>query len=91
MFQLADFAQVKRLLDEVGTVEARLTPNELELYRTLKAKYDDPSAGSFDDKTCLEVILRNVKIRAGYGLKPEDTTGRVIDLHGKGDKADSEN
>ncbi len=84
MFQLADFAEVKRLLDEVAGVEARLTPNELELYRTLKAKYDDPGAGSFDDKTCLAVILRNVKIRAGYGLKPEETTSRVIDLPRKG-------
>ena len=83
MFQLADFAEVKRLLDEVAAVEAQLTPNELELYRTLKAKYEDPGAGAFDDKTCLKVILRNVKIRAGYGLKPEETTARVIDLRRK--------
>lgn len=80
MFSLTDFAEVKRLLEEVATVEGGLTPNELELYRSLKAKYDDPSAGSFDDKTCLEVILRNIEIRKGYRLAPGDTTGRVIDM-----------
>ncbi len=85
MFSLADFAEVKRLLDEVAAVEDRLTPNELELYRTLKARYEDPGAGSFDDKTCLEVILRNIKVRAGYGLEPKDTTSRVIDMPRVGD------
>ncbi len=80
MFSLADFAEVKRLLEEVAAVEDRLTPNELELYRSLKAKYDDPGAGSFDDKTCLEVILRNIEIRKGFRLAPGDTAGRVIDM-----------
>lgn len=80
MFSLADFAEVKRLLDQVALVEDRLTPNELELFRTLKARYDDPGAGSFDDKTCLEVTLRNIEIRQKVGLAPGDTTKRVIDL-----------
>ncbi len=80
MFKLTDFAEVKRLLDEVAAVEDRLTPNELELFRTLKARYEDPGAGSFEDKTCLEVILRNIKVRTGFGLKPEETAGRVIEL-----------
>jgi hypothetical protein len=80
MFSLADFAEVKRLLEAVAVVEEGLTPNELELYRSLKAKYDDPGAGSFDDKTCLEVILRNIEIRKGYRLVPGDTAGRVIDM-----------
>ena len=80
MFSLADFAEVKRLLEEVGAVEGRLTPNELEIYRTLKDRYGNPGAGSFDDKTCLEVILRNVEVRKGYGLEPGATAGRIIDL-----------
>ena len=80
MFSLTDFAEVKHLLDQVGLVEDRLTPNELELYRTLKARYEDPGAGSFDDKTCLEVILRNIEVRKGFRLAPGDTAGRVIDM-----------
>ena len=50
MFNLTDFTEVKRLLDEVAAVEDRLTPNELELFRTLKARYEDPGAGSFSAK-----------------------------------------
>ena len=80
MFDMVDFAVVKRLIEEVEALEDRLTGNELELYRSIKARYEDPAPGSFDDKVCLEVILRNVKIREGYRLKPEDTAGRVIDL-----------
>ncbi len=87
MFKLTDFAEVKQLLDEVAAVEGKLTPNELELFRTLKARYEDPGAGSFEDKTCLEVILRNIKVRQGFGLKPEETTGRVIELGKKDTKA----
>ena len=74
-------------LGKVAAVEERLTPNELELFRTLKLRYEDPGAGSFEDKTCLEVILRNIKVRKGFGLEPEQTTSRVIEL-GKKDEAD---
>ena len=80
MFDMVDFAVVKRLIEEVEALEDRLTGNELELYRSIKARYEEPAPGSFDDKVCLEVILRNVKIREGYKLEPEDTAGRVIDL-----------
>ena len=72
-----------------GQVRAEgLTPNELELYRTLRVRYEDPGAGSFEDKTCLEVILRNIKVRQGVGLKPEETTSRVIELERKGKSAE---
>ncbi len=80
MFDMTSFAEVKRLLEEVGALEEQLTSNELEMYRSLKAKYDEPGHTAFDDKICLEVILRNVKIRAGYRLEPGDTSGRVIDM-----------
>ena len=80
MFDMTSFAEVKRLLEELGALEARLTSNELEMYRSLKAKYEEPGQTAFDDKICLEVILRNVKIRAGYRLEPGDTAGRVIDM-----------
>lgn len=79
-FDMTLFAEVKRMLDEVGPLEDSLTPNERELFRSLLAKYQEPADTAFDDKVCLEVILRNIKIREGYGLDPKDTAGRVYHL-----------
>ena len=79
-FEMTLFAEVKRLLEEVAPLEGRLTPNERELFRSLLAKYQEPAHTAFDDKVCLEVILRNIKIREGYGLDPKDTAGRVYNL-----------
>jgi hypothetical protein len=54
MPNLRELAEVTRLLDELAAVEDALTPNERELYRSLKAKHATPGAGSFDDRTCLD-------------------------------------
>ena len=80
MFDLKAYVEVKDLLDQVALIEDRLSANERELFRSLKAKYDEPGPGSFDDKVCLEVLLRNVEIRAGYGLTGRDAGTRRIDL-----------
>ena len=85
MPNLSELAQVMGLLDQLAAVEEELTPNERELFHSLKAKYAAPGPGSFEDKTCLEVMLRNVEVRRGYGLAPQDTVGRVIDLPRKED------
>jgi hypothetical protein len=85
MPKLSELAEVMGLLDRLAAVEEELTPNERELFHSLKAKYEAPGPGSFDDKTCLEVMLRNVAVRRGYGLDPQDTVGRVIDLPRKED------
>lgn len=89
MPKLIDLIQVNRLLDQLAAVEEKLTPNERELFNNPKAKYRDPGATSFDDKTCLEVMLRNVEIRRGYGLDPKDTVGRMIGLPRTGDAEDA--
>lgn len=89
MPSLIDIVQVTRLLDQLATVEEKLTPNERDLFHTLKAKYREPGATSFDDTTCLEVMLRNVEIRRGYGLDPKNTVGRVIDLPRTGNAEDA--
>ncbi len=68
MFDMASFVEVKTLLQAVAAVESKLSANELEMYRSLEAKYQEPGHTSFDDKICLEVMLRNIKIRTGYGL-----------------------
>lgn len=80
MFNLARHAEVTRLLDALEARIEELTPNELELYRTLRAKYASPDHSDFDDVTCLEVMLRNVDIRKGYNMDPRKDPGRTIDL-----------
>jgi hypothetical protein len=85
MPNLSELAEVMRLLDQLAAVEDELTPNERELFRSLKTKYESPGPTSFDDQTCLEVMLRNVAVRRGYNLDPQDTIGRIIDLPRKDD------
>jgi hypothetical protein len=76
MRKLIDHIQMNRLLDRLAAVKEKLTPNERELFHKL------------DDKTCLEVMLRNIEIRRGYALDPKDTVGRIIDLPRTGDAED---
>jgi hypothetical protein len=74
---LAHYAEIKAVLDAVAARADELSPNERELFHTLAARYEEPVAGSFEDKTCLEVMLRNVELRKGYGIKASDATRRV--------------
>ena len=87
MVNLAHYAEIKTLLDEVAVLADQLSPNERELFHTLATRYEEPVTGTFDDKTCLEVMLRNVDLRKGYGLKASDATRRV-DLGRKSDKTE---
>ena len=80
MFDMAQFVEVKRLLEQIEPVESTLTPNEREMFRSLLVKYSEPGHTDFDDKICLEVILRNVEIRKGFRFDPARDPGRVIDL-----------
>jgi hypothetical protein len=77
MVNLAHYAEIKTLLDEVSGLADQLSPNERELFHTLAARYEEPVTGTFDDKTCLEVMLRNVALRKGYGMKAGEATRRV--------------
>lgn len=87
MVNLAQYAQIKTLLDEVAGLADELSPNERELFHTLAARYEEPVTGTFDDKVCLEVMLRNVEIRKGYGLKGSEAIHH-IDLPRKPGKAE---
>ena len=80
IFDMAQFVEVTRLLEELAPREAELSPNEREMYRSLKAKYADPGPTGFDDKVCLEVMLRNIEVRRHYGLKSGEGADRRIDL-----------
>ncbi len=77
---MAAYVEVRRLLDALGAIEARLMPNELEILRSLKAKYTEPSSPDPFDVTSLVVMLRNVEIRKGYRFDPGKDAGRVIEL-----------
>lgn len=68
MVNLSHYAGIKTLLDEVSGIAEELSSNERELFHTLAARYTEVTTGSFEDKTCLEVMLRNVKVRRSYGL-----------------------
>ena len=83
MVKLVDYADILNLIERVEAKSERLAANERELFAHLKAKYAEPVTGSFDDKTCLEVILRNIEIREGYRLDPGDVAARRIDLERK--------
>ena len=78
--------EVTRLIAEAETVADALTPNELELLRHLKAKYREPGPGANDDRVCLEVMLRNVKIRESYAMDPKRDAGRVIEVTRRSDE-----
>ena len=80
MFNMAGYAEVKRLLEELQAVEKRLMPNELVMLRNLKAKYIEPLTPDSFDQTSLNVMLRNVEIRKGYRFDPRKDGGRIIDL-----------
>jgi hypothetical protein len=54
---------IKALLAEIEPIAAKLPSNERRLFEELKAKYATATAVGFADRRCLEIILRNVKVR----------------------------
>ncbi len=80
MVDLVNHVEVTKLLAEAEALAADLTPNEQEMLSHLKSKYAVPDHGDFDDKICLEVMLRNVAIRKGYAMDPKSDAARVIDV-----------
>ena len=82
MPELEDRKQVLELLSECAVIKEQFTANEYEMYSHIKEKYEIESEGSFDDKICLEVLLRNISIRKDLALDKDDIT-RVIDVEKK--------
>ncbi|MCW9033794.1 MAG: hypothetical protein OQJ97_06195 [Rhodospirillales bacterium] len=80
MVNLVEYNELKNLLTEVAELEEKLSPNELEMYHSLKNKYFEAQAVDPFDMTALDVMTRNVKIREGYGIDARKDTGRVITL-----------
>ena len=84
MFDMTGYVELKRLLTKLEAIEEKLMPNELEMLRSLKAKYVEPLNPDPFDVTSLNVMLRNVEIRKGYRFDPRRDGGRVITLPRKG-------
>ena len=82
MTELEDHEQVIQLLSECVDVKGQFTANEFEMYSHIKEKYEKESEGSFDDKICLEVMLRNISIRKDLAIDKNDIT-RMIDVEKK--------
>ena len=82
MIDLANRAQVLELLDECELLKDQLTANEFEMYSQLKMKYKAADEGSFDDKICLEVMIRNIGIRKSMNMNKNEAT-RIIDVDKK--------
>ncbi len=80
MVDLVNHTEVTKLLAEAEVLAADLTPNEQEMLSHLKSKYATLDHGDFDDKVCLEVMLRNIAIRKGYKMDPKADAARVIEV-----------
>lgn len=78
MVDISNRAQVLELLVQCENQKDQLTSNEFEMFSQLKSKYLEADKGSFDDKICIEVMLRNIDIRKGVNMDKSEAT-RVID------------
>ncbi|MEH6457303.1 MAG: hypothetical protein V7749_13320 [Cocleimonas sp.] len=79
MVDLANRAQVLELLEACEQQKDQLTTNEFEMFSQLKLKYREADDGSFDDKICLEVMLRNIGIRKSVNMNKNEAT-RIIEV-----------
>ncbi len=84
MFNMTGYVELKRLLAKVQAIEEKLMPIELEMLRSLQAKYVEPLNPDPFDVTSLNVMVRNVEIRKGYHFDPRRDGGRVINLPRRG-------
>lgn len=83
MPELEEREQVLQLLSECAAVKGQFTANEYEMYSQIKDKYEKELEGSFDDKICLEVMLRNIQVRKDLA-KEQRTVSNVVSFDPKG-------
>ncbi len=84
MFDMTGYVELKRLLTKGEAIEEKHMPNELEMLRSLQAKYVEPLNPDLFDVTSLNVMSRNVEIRKGYRFDPRRDGGRVNYLRRRG-------
>jgi len=65
---LATLIEIQDLIEKATKIENKLADNEKEILNDLREKYAGPCEVGFEDKTLLEVLLRNVAIRQDKGI-----------------------
>ncbi len=80
MFSLARRVKITEHIEALEKVAEELLVHELEMLEKMKAQYADPDPGHYHDVLCLEVILRNVKIRRKFGVDQDKLKARSITL-----------
>lgn len=65
---LATLVEIQDLIEKATRIEHKLADNEKEILRELRDKYAGPCEVGFEDKTLLQVLLRNVAVRQDKGI-----------------------
>lgn len=68
---LATLVEIQDLIEKATRLESRLAENEKAVLAELRDKYAGPCEIGDQDKTLLQVMLRNVAIRKEKGLGPD--------------------
>ncbi|MEM7173027.1 MAG: hypothetical protein AAF530_22890 [Pseudomonadota bacterium] len=83
MFSLGRRAKITDLIEALEKRADELMTHEMDMVQKFKAQYADPDPGHHHDVLCLEVILRNVKIRRNYGVDHKKLAARSIEFERK--------
>ena len=67
---LATLIEIQELIEKATRIEKLLAPNEKSVLTELRAKYAGPCEIGFEDKTLLQVMLRNAAVRKQKGIGP---------------------
>jgi|GEM_PF-1813910 len=60
---LSDYVEIKSLLEKVEKIRPHLGDNECDILDDMQIRFASFTTPEFEDKTLLEVMLRNVTIR----------------------------
>ena len=72
---LSDYVEIKSLLEKVEKILPRLGDNEREIYEEMQNRFATFTTAQFEDKTLLEVMLRNVTVRQELMDQHRDNKG----------------
>ena len=66
---LATRIEIEDLIEKATRIEDKLADNEKEILGELRQKYAGPCEVGFEDKTLLQVLLRNVAVRKDKDIR----------------------
>lgn len=68
---LTEHVELKALTDRLDTRRGELSAAEATLLDDISGRLAVPGETTFDDKICLEVMLRNIEIRKQMAVGPD--------------------